>query len=74
MSRSAYVPPEQNRCIFRPRVESGPELDQLRSINNPKNLPTGPWTGRCPHCGSDKLWDDNLAYGCTDCGAILGGN
>ena len=30
--------------------------------------------GRCPHCGSTDLWDDNLAYGCRSCKTILGGN
>ena len=30
--------------------------------------------GKCPHCGSKDLWDDNLAYGCRSCKAILGGN
>jgi len=22
----------------------------------------------CPRCGSRNLWDDNLWWGCTDCG------
>jgi len=30
--------------------------------------------GRCPHCGSRDLWDDNLAFGCRHCKRILGGN
>ena len=34
----------------------------------------GDHTGRCRKCGSNNLWDDNLAYGCNDCGAFLGGN
>ncbi len=38
---------------------------------NPNNEPTGHYTGRCKHCGSNNLWDDNLAYGCRDCGALL---
>ena len=29
---------------------------------------------KCPKCGSTDLWDDNLAYGCNACGALLGGN
>ena len=73
-NQPGYVPPEKNKCIFRPQVRSGPELDQKRLRNNPKNEPVGHFTGRCGHCGSDNLWDDNLAYGCKDCGAILGGN
>lgn len=50
------------------------ELKELRRRNNPNNKPSGPYTGRCPHCGSTDLWDDNLAYGCNGCGAWLGGN
>lgn len=49
-------------------------LDRMKTHNNPKNEPTGPFTGRCPHCGSNRLWDDNMAYGCKDCGALLGTN
>jgi len=45
--------------------------DKMRS-NNPKNEPVGPYTGRCDACGSKDLWDDNLHYGCKDCGALLG--
>jgi len=37
---------------------------------NPGNKPTGPYTGRCSRCGSDSLWDDNLVYGCNNCGAV----
>jgi uncharacterized protein (DUF983 family) len=50
------------------------ELDILKRQNNPHNEPTGPFTGRCPCCGSKDLWDDNLAYGCNKCGALLGTN
>lgn len=50
------------------------ELEELKKKNNPNNQPTGHFTGRCYKCGSDDLWDDNLAYGCNCCGAILGGN
>lgn len=46
------------------------ELAAKRNKNNPGNKPTGHFTGRCKHCGSDDLWDDNLAYGCNDCGAF----
>jgi hypothetical protein len=48
------------------------ELERRRSTNNPKKEPTGPFTGRCPACGSKNLWDDNTAYGCNDCHALLG--
>lgn len=44
------------------------QQQMLRRKNNPENKPTGPYTGRCSHCGSTNLWDDNLAYGCRDCG------
>lgn len=50
------------------------ELEYLKRQNNPRNEPTGPFTGRCPRCGSNDLWDDNLAYGCNKCGALLGTN
>ena len=71
---SSYIPPEENRCIFRPKVVSGESLERMRQSNNPEGKPVGPFTGRCPHCGSKDLWDDNLAYGCNCCGAFLGGN
>ncbi len=38
---------------------------------NPNNEPTGHYTGRCSRCGSNDLWDDNLHYGCNNCGALL---
>lgn len=38
-------------------------------VTNPENKPTGHFTGRCMKCGSDDLWDDNLHYGCNNCGA-----
>lgn len=50
------------------------ELESKRRKNNPENKPTGSHTGRCPRCGSQDLWGDNLAYGCNDCGALLGTN
>lgn len=45
---------------------------QEYNSRNPENEPTGHYTGRCRKCGSKNLWDDNLAYGCNDCGAFLG--
>jgi hypothetical protein len=47
------------------------DLNRMRNKNNPKDEPIGDFTGRCKHCGSDDLWDDNLHYGCRKCGAIL---
>ena len=44
--------------------------DEMRK-NNPRNEPTGHFTGRCSRCGSNNLWDDNLHYGCNSCGACL---
>jgi hypothetical protein len=46
------------------------QLAEMRQRNNPDNLPTGHFTGRCGECGSKDLWDDNLTYGCDCCGAI----
>ncbi len=64
-----------NRSIFPPSLpESDYELDRLRQRNNPQGEAVGAFTGRCAHCGSNDLWDDNLAYGCNKCGALLGGN
>lgn len=28
----------------------------------------------CPRCGSEKLWDDNLWWGCDDCGFASNGS
>lgn len=42
-----------------------------RSEVNPNNEPTGHFTGRCGKCGSNDLWDDNLHYGCNNCGAFF---
>lgn len=65
----------KNRSIFQPRLpKDARELDALRRRNNPSGEPVGHYTGRCAHCGSRDLWDDNLAYGCNACGAMLGGN
>lgn len=41
-------------------------------VVNPNHEPTGAYTGRCGVCGSDDLWDDNLSYGCNNCGAFWG--
>lgn len=50
------------------------EVIRLRQRHNPKREPVGHFTGRCAYCGSTDLWDDNLAYGCNTCGALLGSN
>lgn len=66
---------EVNTSPFKPQLpHERSELDALRRRNNPNNEPVGHFTGRCAHCGSSNLWDDNLAYGCNGCGAMLGGN
>lgn len=66
---------ETNYSPFKPKLpESRADLDALRRRNNPQGQPVGHHTGRCAHCGSSNLWDDNLAYGCNDCGAMLSGN
>lgn len=66
---------EKNNSIFKPKIPANQtDLAQMRRQNNPNNKPTGAFTGRCQHCGSSNLWDDNLAYGCNSCGAMLGGN
>lgn len=48
------------------------ELEML--VNNPNNELTGPYTGRCKKCGSNDLWDDNMAFGCNKCDYIYIGN
>lgn len=64
-----------NRSIMKPKLpESEEALAALRKMNNPNDRPVGAYTGRCPHCGLKDLWDDNLAYGCNGCGALLGTN
>lgn len=66
---------ETNLSIFKPKLPASPGgLAALRRKNNPDDQPVGHHTGRCAHCGSDDLWDDNLAYGCNGCSAMLGGN
>ncbi len=57
-----------------PCNKSEDELVSMRKQNNPQGLPVGHHTGRCAYCGSNNLWDDNLAYGCNSCGVLLGGN
>lgn len=66
---------ETNTGPFKPKLPSDPrDLSTLRRKNNPNGEPVGHYTGRCAHCGSNDLWDDNLAYGCNCCGAMLAGN
>jgi hypothetical protein len=66
---------KNNTSPFKPRLPQSPsELQRMRRLNNPRNEPVGHHTGRCPHSSSSNLWDDNLAYGCNSCGAMLGGN
>ena len=66
---------DTNVSIFKPRLPADARARaELRKRNNPNDEPVGPYTGRCAHCGSNNIWDDNLAYGCSDCGALLGGN
>jgi len=45
-------------------------LEILMRKNNPYGERVGDYTGRCKKCGSKNLWDDNLSYGCRDCGYI----
>lgn len=49
-------------------------LAAARQRNNPNGEQVGHFTGRCARCHSTDLWDDNLAYGCNDCGAFLNSN
>lgn len=66
---------DRGRFILQPALPTDPqELQGLRERNNPHNEAVGHFTGRCMHCGSDDLWDDNLAYGCNCCGALLSTN
>lgn len=66
---------ETNTGPFKPDIPQNPvDLEALRRRNNPTGEPVGNFTGRCAHCGSADLWDDNLAYGCNSCHAMLGGN
>jgi hypothetical protein len=58
--------------IFPPTTEYSERREILRKrlINNPNNNRVGDFTGRCMNCGSNNLWDDNLTYGCKDCGRL----
>jgi hypothetical protein len=47
------------------------QAKKLRARNNPEGKPTGHYTGRCGRCGSNDLWDDNMAYGCNVCGSFF---
>lgn len=58
----------------RSEEEAVERLQRHSGRNNPNNEPAGHFTGRCSQCGSNDLWDDNLAYGCNACGAFLGSN
>ena len=72
-SMDNLVVPNEVIPVPKPR-KSIEDLYLERRINNPHNEPTGDHTGRCSKCGSTDLWDDNLAYGCNNCHAILRGN
>lgn len=50
------------------------DTEEVFGHNNPNDEPTGSHTLRCQRCGSNDLWDDNVAYGCKNCGAWLGSN
>jgi hypothetical protein len=66
---------QYNRSIMKPKLPSDlNDLAAMRKRNNPNGAPVGDHTGRCAHCGSNDLWDDNLAYGCNSCDALFGGN
>lgn len=55
--------------IYIRRARGNGRLEQQRG--DPPPLPgCGHYTGRCGKCGSKNLWDDNMAYGCNDCGAF----
>lgn len=51
-----------------------PEFEELSEVNkrrqrlknNPKEEGVGAYTGRCEHCHSSDLWDDETWYGCKD--------
>lgn len=58
--------------IRRRNIEWQREQHPERMARNPNAEPCGDFTGRCRKCGSKNLWDDNLHYGCKDCGALLG--
>lgn len=53
------------------RIKNEQKLAELRAKNNPHNEKTGPFTGRCEHCGSSDLWETPYGYGCTCCGTLL---
>jgi len=46
-------------------------MEAMRYFHNPDKQPTGVCTGRCPACGSDNLWDDNMHCGCNTCGRLI---
>jgi hypothetical protein len=59
-----------SRCSECPSLRKASPPDYLRSRpGEPEPLSgCGHYTGKCGHCGSNDLWDDNLAYGCNSCG------
>lgn len=66
---------EDCKYMLKPELPTNQDaLAKLRQKNNPNNEPVGDFTGRCRHCGSNDLWDDNLAYGCNSCHAMLRSN
>ena len=46
------------------------ELERLKELHNPENMPTGHFTGRCMRCHSTDLWSGQNDYGCNCCGAF----
>lgn len=71
-----YAPNVEDHTLFADRRSDSVASEYARAMrrNNPSNEPVGNYTGRCRYCGSQSLWEDNLAYGCNTCGAFLGGN
>jgi uncharacterized protein (DUF983 family) len=49
---------------------SNSEKEEIKRRENPDNLPTGHYTGRCKRCGSSNMWEDFTAYGCNVCDAL----
>lgn len=56
---------EQKAPVLRAYPTPGYRIPRERALPG-----TGDYTGRCWRCGSNNLWDDNLSYGCNDCGMI----
>lgn len=67
----AAIPHEDGRpTSWYLRITNPTELAHLKEKNNPDGKPVGHFTGRCKGCESDKLWADEMAYGCKCCGAF----